>query len=165
MFNRSDLRLPMLHLPLRLAYYLFSLYYASQFSKVGIKFSRYPRVCFSIHCRHNHMVHTSLWQPPLHRRSTCQSSQRRRSSSSCLPLVSQRHSRHIRSRQVWSTSSVCIPVKFEFLQHSERVPSLPWGLRGVSFSWPHCLAQSCWSIAYCRWGTDYGRGGRIYRRS
>lgn len=102
MFNRSDLRLPMprLRLPLRLAYYFFSLYCTPQLSKVDFKVSRYPRVCFSFHCRHNRMVHSSLWQPSLHRRGACQSSQRRRSSSSCLPLVSQRHSRHLRSRQV-----------------------------------------------------------------
>ena len=102
MFNRFDLRLPKLHLrlPLRLAYYLFGLYYVPQLSKVGFKLSRYPRVRFSLHCRHNRMVHSSLWQPPLHRRSACQSSQRRRSPPSCLPLVSQRHSRHVRSCQV-----------------------------------------------------------------
>ena len=110
MFNRFDLRPPTLHLrlPLRLAYHLFSLYRAPQFSKVGFKISRYPRVCFSLHCGHNRMVHSSLWQPPLHRRSACQSSQRRRSPSSCLPLVSQGYSRHLRSRQVCSTLSVCI---------------------------------------------------------
>lgn len=53
------------------------------------------------------MVHSYLWQPPLHRRSARQPSQRRRSPSSCLPLVSQRHSRHVRSCQVWLTLFVC----------------------------------------------------------
>jgi hypothetical protein len=69
--------LPMLRLTFEVSIlFVYFITMQLKFSKVGFKLSHYLRVCFSVHCRRNCMVHSSLWQPPLHRRSTRRSSQR-----------------------------------------------------------------------------------------